>query len=390
MPLRSATSARGSRVFVPPVRRYGVLLPAGLEHLIFAAVAVALTLTAWAVFSASPVSNGNPYQSVPLISPAQQRSVAYIAPAGGSDALYVRAIGEDGPGTLLGLFPSSFNLHARGLASPLGDAIALLSVSPSTSPLATLSLVALPLGSTREGPGSFDYLSPMAWSQDGGRVALRRSTPADEAGRVSVSVFEVDVMTFRSRSAAVFENVYEAAPVGYSLDGKRLFIVVIDQSGSSLWAERDGRTQRIASLSPGRTRDWSLSPDGARLAFVDILGVGERSYAGRSLVVATGGLTSAPPAGNQIGAVWLPGSQAPLFGGPGGSVQLSDPPQDAAYVVPAQWSPDGSTLAATIYSASSGRQGSASRSIELVTPERRVVLADQEGAAFLGWVRDLH
>lgn len=376
-------------MFVPPVRRHGVFLPAGLEPLLFGAVAVVLTVIAWAAFTASPVSNDNAYPALPVVSAADVRSVAYIDPGASSDSLMVRRVTTDGAGSLVASFPSSFNIHARGLVSPLGDALAVLSVSPSTIPLATLTTVTLPSGATREASGVFDYLSPLAWSHDGSRVAVRRSSPQDDAGRASSTVLEITLVGTAVREVAVFENAVDVAPVGYSIDGERLFIVVVDQSGSALWVERAGRVHRLATLSHGRTRDWSLSPDGARLAFVEILGAGERAYAGRSLVIATGGIQNEASAGNQLGATWFPGSQVPQFGGPGGSVQLSDAPPGASYIIPAQWSPDGSTLVATIYSASSDRAGSPSKSIELVTSDRRVRLSDEDGAAFLGWVRDL-
>lgn len=376
-------------MFVPPVRRHGVFLPAGLEPLLFGVIAVIVTVIAWAAFTASPVSNDNAYSALPLGNAAALRSIAYIKPGASADTLMVRQAAGEGPGSVVVSFSSSFNIHARGKASPTGGAVAVLSVSPSTIPLATLSVVDLASGAVREASGTFDYLSPVVWSPDGARVAVRRSRSQDDVGRVSATVHEVTTVPAAAREVAVFENVLEVAPVGYSLDGERLFIVVVDQSGSALWVERAGRVQRLTTLSPGRTRDWALSPDGARLAFVDILGAGERTYAGRSLVIATGGIQSEATVGNQLGATWFPGSQVPQFGGPGGSIQLSNPPPGTAYLIPAQWSPDGSALVATIYSASSDRAGSPSRSIELITPERRVRLSDEDGAAFLGWVQDL-
>ncbi|MBA4179284.1 MAG: hypothetical protein C0506_01720 [Anaerolinea sp.] len=376
-------------MFVPTVRRHGVSLPAGVQPFLLAFAGVAAVVVAWAVFTASPVSNDTAYPAVPVVNAAEVRSVAYISPGDQADRLFVRRIDDEGPGSLVATFPGPFNIHARGLASPLGDSVAVLSVSPSTLPFAKLTVVELPSGATRESSEAFDYLSPIAWSGDGTRFAARRSRPLDDAGRAAITVYEVLAGSAVTREVADFASAFEVAPVGYSMDGERLFIVVVDQAGSALWVERAGRVQRLATLSPGRTRDWSLSPDGARLAFIDILGAGERTYAGRSLVIATGGLVNEVAAGNQLGAAWFPGSHVPQFGGPGGSVQLSDQPPGAAYIIPVQWSPDGSTLVATIYSASSDREGSPLLSIELVTPERRTRLSSEEGAAFLGWVRDL-
>ena len=89
----------------------------------------------------------------------------------------------------------------------------------------------------------------------------------------------------------------------------------------------------------------------------------------------------------------MPGSPMPSFGGPGGSWQLTEPESSGAYLVPAAWSPDSSYLAASVYSPA-GAEAS-TRSLELLqretatTPGRRVVLSDEPGAAFLGWVHDL-
>ncbi|MEP6871287.1 MAG: hypothetical protein ABI939_05495, partial [Anaerolineaceae bacterium] len=335
-------------MLVPPVRGHGFFLPSALEPVLMGAFAIAATLLAWAFFDASSISNDNSFAALPLVNAAEIHSVAYFAPAEGNDVLYVRQLEEPAPGRPVDTFRSTFSLHARGTASPLGDAVAVLSVSPSFSPYASLSLIRLPDGSFRDLGGPLDYLSPLAWSADGSHLATRRSTLPDESGRVSVEVIEFAIAMGTNQVVARFENALDAAPVGYSLDGNRLFVVVLDQSGSTLWAERDGRTQRVATLSPGRTRDWSLSPDGSRLAYIEAVGAGERAYAGRVLIIATGAITSTVVTGNQFGAAWFPGSQAPVFGGPGGSLRLSEAPNDNAYVVPQRWSPDGSTLVGAV------------------------------------------
>ena len=376
-------------MFVPTVRRHGVGIPMGAQPILLSLIAVVVAVAFWAVLSPSTVSNDAAFVPLPSAGASDMRSVAYIAPGGSSDSLIVRHLSDDGPGSVVATFPTGFNIHARGAASPLGAAAAVLSVSPSTIPLARLSIVDLPSGSAREAMEAFDYLSPVAWAGDGSRAALRRSSLQDSAGRVAATVLEVQADSLAVRQVAVFEGVYEVAPVGYSMDGTRLFIVVIDGSGSNLWVERAGRLTRLATLTPGRTRDWALSPDGARLAFVEVVGLGERAYRGRSLVIATGNVVDEASTGNQLGAAWLPGSQVPQFGGPGGQVQLSDQPPGAAYVIPSQWSPDGSTLVATVYSARDGGTVPSSPSIEIVTAERRLRLSNEEGAAFVGWVRDL-
>jgi len=354
-----------------------------------AAFAIVATILAWAFFGASSISNGNSYPALSLVNAEEIRSVAYFAPEAANDVLYVRQLQEPAPGRAVATFRSTFALHARGTASPLGDSVAVLAVSPSFSPYASLSILVLPEGTSREFEQPLDYLSPLAWSADGSRLAARHSSLPDESGRVSVDLLEFVPATGSSSVVARFENAFEVLPVGYSLDGGRLFIVVLDQSGSTLWVERDGRTQRVATLGPGRTRDWSLSPDGSRLAYIEAIGAGERAYAGRILIIATGAVTGTAATANQFGVAWLPGSQVPVFGGPGGSLHLSENPNESAYIVPQRWSPDGSTLVGAIYSATNNRTGGIAPSIEFVTPTSRTQLSEEPGASFVGWVRDL-
>jgi len=307
------------------------------------------------------------------------------------DHIYIRRADADSPQSAreVARFPISFNnLHVQGSAAPTADRLAILSASAAGSAYARMTLIPLPAGALQDVEAEFDYLSRIAWSRDGLHAAGARSARSDDSARNHVDVIEVDARTGAATVAAQFDNVFTAAPVGYSLDGARLFVAVIDQSGSTLWAVRDGRLQKQAMLSPGRTRDWSLSPDGSRLAYVDVLGAGQRSYAGRTLMVATGAITDSNSTGNQLGPVWEPGSQIPVFGGPGGSVEFTAGTPDSAYIVPASWSPDGSTLVATIYSASSDRTGSPKEAVELVSPQHRVPLAEDDSARFLGWVVD--
>lgn len=376
-------------MLVPPVRGHGFFLPPAVEPLVMGAFAIAVTILAWAYFGTSSISNDNSYAALPLVNAAEIRSVAYLSPEGTNDLLYVRQMDEPAPGQLVGAFPSVFALHARGVASPLGDSLAVLSVSPSRSPYASLSLVTLPRGDTRDVKEPLDYLSPLVYTADGSRLAARRSSLPDDAGRVSVAVIEIASASGNATEVASFENAFDVVPVGYSLDNSRLFVVVLDQSGSTLWAVHDGHSQRVASLAPGRTRDWALSPDGSRLAYIEVLGAGARAYAGRTLITATGGVTGTIAPANQFGAAWRPGSLAPVFGGPGGSLQLSGNPRGSAYVVPQRWSPDGSTLVGTVYSTLADHSDATAPSIEFITTDSRTRLSEEPGASFVGFVRDL-
>ncbi|MEO9255792.1 MAG: hypothetical protein ABI305_09640 [Tepidiformaceae bacterium] len=383
-------------MFVPGVRQ-GFHVPRHLPPFIFGTLAIIGTLLAWAAISPGHLSNEAQYQALIPSTAASIHSVAYVLPGafgGQPDRVYTRR--ADAPTTGGERYIASFdvpfsNLHVLGSSSPTGARLAVLHASDGST-YAQLSLVPVLAGNQIDLDGDFDYLARIAWSADGERLALTRTTHPDDAGRSHVDVTQINAATGQASTLAQFDGVFDAAPVGYSLDGQRAFIVVVDQSGSNLWTIQNGKALKTAALSPGRTRDWSLSPDGSRLAYVDVLGAAARAYAGRTLLIATGEITDTNAPGSQLGPVWPPGSQIPQFGGPGGSVQLSPAPPDGTYLVPVSWSPDGKTLVATIYSASSDPAESPTESVELFSfqpdSQEHVQLAGDENARFLGWVVD--
>ncbi len=366
-------------------RAPGSLLPVLLS--IFAVVG---TVAIWAAFMARPLGREGPLSpAVGLVDPARVRSVAYSVPSSDPaervDYVYVRAPSGDAEPRRIASLPYVLGLHARGSASPLADSLAVLSVSNYPGTFARLTLLGTIDRRSIDVAGEFDYLSELAWSPDGAKVAVAAHAEADDTGHATLSVVEVNARTGEVTPAATFDGVLEAQPVGYSADGTRLYIAVIGPSGSTLWVERSGRQERVGTLSAGRTRDWALSPDGARLAYVDVRPDGGRTYVGRTMLLATGDVTDLPAAADQLGAVWTPGSEVPEFGGPGGSVQLSAASGDAAYVIPVRWSPDGSLLATRV----AGVGGARAESIQLATATSRVLLADVPGAAVFGFVLDV-
>ncbi len=374
-------------MFVPGVQHPRFHVPRNLPSILLAILTVVLTVVAWAVLSTRSLPNDE--HLAPLASNsslARVHSVAYTVPEATVDGLFVR---KDEPGAQsrrVASFPFALNFHARGRAAPTGDRIAVLSIADLSTAAARLSIVDPLSGEVREAAGLFDYMSEIAWSGDGARLAAVRSTPADEAGRTSATVIELDAAGGTATAVARFDDVFVAAPVGYAADGERVFVVVIDSSGSTLWAARGGKLQKVAVLSPGRTRDWSLSPGGARMAYVEVRGNGQAGYAGKVVLTATGTVAPAGTAGDQVGVAWDPRTGVPQFGGPGGTVQLSSPSSSEAYVVPLAWSPDGTSLAASVCTRPADAAAGCVQSIEVATPERRLRLADEAGIGFVGWV----
>lgn len=353
-----------------------------------AVLAVAGTVLAWAAFNARPLSTDSRVAVYEPVEASRVRAIAYSVPGAGVDNVYVRSVEPGAEPTLIAAFPYVYGLHARGSASPRADTIAVLSVS-SDPTVARMTLLGLAGGASAVVPAEFDYLSTLAWSQDGWTVAGVRSGPPDSSGRVAADIVEVDVRTGAAATVASFDGVFEAAPAGYSPGGDRLYVVTVSQTGSTLWAVQDGTAEKAGVLSAGRTRDWALSPDGARLAYIDIRAGSDRAYIGRTMLLATGAISEQPAPADQIGVAWTPGSEVPDFGGPGGSVQLTGAEEEGAYVVPVRWSPDGTVLAARVFAAEGGSERQiAGETLELTTAESRLFLSDRPGAWAFGFVID--
>ncbi len=365
----------------------GPHVPGWLLPLLLGLLAVLGTILVWAAFAARPLSTDSRVQLPLPVDAGRVRSVAYSVPGPEGDSVYIRSAGADAAPRLLMTFPSVLGLHARGTASPSADTLAILSVSNYPGTFARMTLLNTVDFKSRLVEAEFEYLSALTWKHDGSSVAGVRYSSPDDAGRVTATLVEVDARTGTPAVIARFDNVLEAAPVGYSLDGARLYVAVIDQSGSTLSAVRSGRAQKVGALSAGRTRDWALSPDGARLAYVDIRPDGERTYVGRTMLIATGAVTETPAKGDQIGAAWPPGSEVADFGGPGGTVQLTQASEEPEYVIPVRWSPDGSMLVARVTAPPGGAGASRlAETIELTSTASRVLLADVPGAWVFGFV----
>ena len=381
-------------MFFPGVRRRVFHPPHAVVPFGLAIVAISLTLLGWAVFA--PSGAGNPAVVVG-IDVTTIKSIAYTSPGIGSDDLVVKSAAPGTAPEVIASFPNDplTRSHARGSASPLGDAVAVIWLPSLVSAAnARLSFVDIASRKRTDVEGSFDYFGAIAWAPDGSKVAVASSQ--DTEGLRTTTVYEINLATATRTPVAVFDDAFEVVPVGYSFDGSRLFTVVVDQQGSNLHVERAGKSELVAELSPGRTAYWSLSPDGARLAFFDILGSGSRRSVGRTLMIATGAITTMPAEKNHFGAIWMPGSPLPSFGGPGGAWQLTDPAAENGYIVPDAWSPDGQLLVATVYSEGDDRASRPATAIEIITPKTttspssRFRVSEIAGASFLGWVKNLN
>ncbi|OGO52189.1 MAG: hypothetical protein A2148_02905 [Chloroflexi bacterium RBG_16_68_14] len=203
-----------------------------------------------------------------------------------------------------------------------------------------------------------DLLSTPVWSPDSASMVVRRSQWQDGAGG-SASLLRIDLAGAATEVAAADAGLY---PIDFSPDGAWLYYAVLSPSGTDLARAPTvgSETETLAHLSDGVARDWHLSPDGTRLAYLAQTPKGaETTFAAEVLHLATGTVQT-PLAGAavaQFGPAWERDgsltigrldSDGPVRLSAGGtrlSEALPAPPPGGGFDVPLSWSPDGTYLA---------------------------------------------
>ena len=178
--------------------------------------------------------------------------------------------------------------------SPDGTQFAYTSLPESTSSPgpdspAELWVTMIESGEPRLLAEGIDLLVPPVWTPDGEALVYRRS----EGG--------THTLAYRSAAAGeervvAYSETDALFPVGFVNDGagSLLYVGVNEREGSHLYkvALDSGISIPVTALSQELTREWTLSPDGSRIAFLEIAFT-ESEVASRASVVeiATGALT---------------------------------------------------------------------------------------------------
>ncbi|MEZ4492467.1 MAG: LpqB family beta-propeller domain-containing protein [Dehalococcoidia bacterium] len=262
---------------------------------------------------------------------------------------------------------------ARGAVSPDGRQLALVVADGGTqaAPEASLLVVDLETGKRTRAATGIDYLQTPLWEPDSDGVLV-------------VDTVEEGISLLRSDAGggtAAHIRTYDATgfyPVGFNGDGA-LVSILLDGRGST--AVVDG--EEVALLSPSITRDWELSPDGTRIAFIETDMSSGVNYLPRivSLASARVSAMAATADGQGLGVAWSPATGEPSFGlEPGGSGGVSA--QSTGFDVPLAYSGDGSALAVTHWTGASFASPGDAR-FELLTPSGRTELAG--ATRFFGW-----
>jgi hypothetical protein len=252
-----------------------------------------------------------------------------------------------------------------------------------------------------------DLLIAPVWAPDSASLVFRRSQSRENAA----GTFELVRVSLADggQAAGPVESTLVTAeaglfPVGFSPDGKRLYYTQVSAAGTELGqVAAGGPASLLAHLGDDFTRDWHLSPDGARLAFL----APEQSQAGtvlRALVMELNGtfqLRLALPAADRpaqdfnpiwhpkdgdltLGRLALGEARAPAMRVDASGVEPLEAPSQG-FDVPLAWSPDGSTLALRSFQGDLESEAGPWHLVLLdAKGQRREVKAESE-ISFVGW-----
>jgi hypothetical protein len=263
-------------------------------------------------------------------------------------------------------------------------------------------------GKTRFLSEGVDRGSRIVWSPDSESIIVRRNGPMGDIGRTA-SLVQVDVSDGTETIPWRQSDVFELFPIGYSLaygPAGTLAYAGITLSGTDFgWVATEAPPVHI---SDEPARDWHLSPDGIRIAYLARQATDHR-IATRAFVVDMAGTVGPQPlssfvdgldVGDHFNPAWHPDGDRIAVGrspedgaSPAAVVSLSEgelveaaPGPGRGFDVPVGWSPDGAYLAVRSFEGSSSAQPGRERLVIVEIGKERAEVGDGGTLSFIGWV----
>jgi Tol biopolymer transport system component len=266
-----------------------------------------------------------------------------------------------------GVFPS---------LSPDGKYVAYTLANGAAADLWLLDIAS---GTTRRLATGVDVHGTPVWSQASDSVVVRRGGSSAEDAPVSSELVRVDLSGNISTVASEAAGLY---PIGYAPDGA-LYYAGLSSAGTDL--ERAGA--KIAHLSDGIARDFALSSDGSRLAYV--ASGGAAGMAVNVIDLGAGAAGASTSAGPGFHPVFAPDGSLTVgrLGGVNGGVAGASA-TTSGFDIPLSWSPDGSYLVVRHFENASTADPGPSWLWAVAANGERRRLSDISDVAIAGWLTE--
>ncbi len=300
--------------------------------------------------------------------------------------------------------------HAPGYGifatlAPDGSALAYTALPPNTAkprPDAPSQAVIVDAGGdTRLLADDVDLVIAPVWAPDSSAIVVRKNTSAvDAAGTFELLLLRRD----GTRSTITTWHTAAIFPIAFAPDGSKMYFATLNPQGSDLYSVApDGSAEtEVAHLSDEITRGWTLSPDGARLAYAVALGGDQPGTVTKTLDLASGTAADALPGvvtAAQFNPAWRASGELTVGAvrqGGGGALHIVSAQQIPTSTLtqsaesmdaPLSWSPDGKALAVQSVEGKTPFEAGPSH-LDLVAQDgSRQRVSDSADVLVVGWLR---
>jgi Tol biopolymer transport system component len=361
-----------------------------------------VTATPTRTGTVTPLASGTPGAGGPTL--------LYREFGSGADTLWVAPAASPGDRKSVAQIEHAPDWGIAASLSPDGSLVAyLVLTSGSQDPDREAQAWVLDVrsGQKRHLADGFDLRTRPVWSPGDAAVIVRRNGPQGQTGG-EISLVGVDVDDGQETVLWQQANVFELFPVGYSLApavGGALVYASYGLSGTDLgWLAAETPPVHITNESP---RDWHISPDGARVAFLARQRTDGR-MAARAFVTGLSAasqpvlvLAAVPDAVDHFNPVWRSDdvvtvgrtpaegastAAAVLVSLEGGTVEEVEPGPEQGFDVPVAWSPDGRYLVVRSFEGSSAADPGREQLTIIEEGSERNAVGEQGSLEFIGWL----
>jgi hypothetical protein len=238
-----------------------------------------------------------------------------------------------------------------------------------------------------------DLLARPVWQADSTGIVVRRYPKTGDG--LLPQRLELALLSGSARLLVKRDGTAGLYPIGFA--GDRFFFAELTDRGTEIRSLAGGQ-EKLGFAVEGVARDWVLSPDGTRMAYLAPVARGAISY--RAFTVDLGSSSPTPAEaqsgpGDQLGPAFRPtsdeltvggpatGHAAALFAASGASLGAVGSPRAVGFDQPLGWSTDGRFLAVRQFDGASADDPGAASDVIVAPNGRRIAVA----GSFTGWVK---
>ena len=283
------------------------------------------------------------------------------------------------------------NRSGGASVSPDGRWLAYTTLPPAaTDPdhQAELWLLRLADGRAERVETGVDLLSFMVWSPDSASVTF---------GRVSAEGIELWRHSLAGKPAQLLQAAAPAqvaVPAGYDREGVALIAARLGPAGTDIVKYGASGVTVLSHTRAGSGRDFVLSPDRTRLAYlVAVSAGGQIVYQAQEVDLVTGSLSAlAEPGTEDVGLAWRPNGSLTVGGvGAAPGLRAADgaaifATAAAGFEQPLAWSPSGARLAVRQFAGARAAEPGSARDLLIEPDGARRAITSVNPVQFVGWI----